>query len=100
MDLIERQAAIDAMKDTFKGTMVGTRVAVDAINRLPSAEPVIHCEDCKWWDQKFDDSPMGYCMAAKHNHYSTHWEIHIQRTYGKNFFCADAEPKEEGEEDD
>ena len=39
MDLIERQAAIDAMKDTFKGTMVGTRVAVDAINRLPSAEP-------------------------------------------------------------
>ena len=39
MDLIDRQAAIDAMKDTFKGTMVGTRVAVDAINRLPSAEP-------------------------------------------------------------
>ena len=38
MDLIDRQAAIDAMKDTFKGTMVGTRVAVDAINRLPSAE--------------------------------------------------------------
>ena len=49
MDLIERQAAIDAMKDTFKGTMVGTRVAVDAINRLPSAEPeIIRCKDCKW----------------------------------------------------
>ena len=69
------------------------------IDNLTSAESeIIHCENCKWWEQKFDDSPMGYCMAAKHNYYSTHWEINIRRTYGKNFFCADAEPKE-GEEE-
>lgn len=69
------------------------------LNLLPSVE-IIRCEDCKWWDQKFDDSPTGYCMAAKHNYYSPHWEINIQRTYGKNFFCADAEPKEDEEEEE
>ena len=70
------------------------------IRYMPSAESeIIRCEDCKWWDQKFDGSPMGYCMAAKHNYHSSHWEINIQRTYRKNFFCADAEPKEEGEEE-
>lgn len=116
-DLISRQAAIDAIiADKIEN---GLPVITDTQGRdfevfnsscdrhakilkeLPSAESeIIRCEDCKWWDQKFDDSPMGYCMAAKHNYYSTHWEINILRTYGKNFFCADAEPKEEGEEDE
>lgn len=96
-DLIKRQAAIGALDKDPMGGLNYNRI----LNNLPSAESeIIRCEDCKWWDQKFDDSPMGYCMAARHNYYSTHWEINIRRTYGKNFFCADAEPKEEGEEDE
>lgn len=98
MDLISRQDVIDAV---IKYCMdYDLRDLLAELEVLPSAESeIIRCEDCKWWNQKFDDSPIGYCMAAKHNYYSSHWEIHIQRTYGKNFFCADAEPKEEGEED-
>lgn len=107
MDLIDRQQAIDKIKDWMKfiGYSHSERnvmeCTIQMLEELPLTESeIIRCEDCKWWDQKFDDSPMGYCMAAKHNYYSPHWEINIQRTYGKNFFCADAEPKEEGEEDE
>ena len=68
---------------------------------LPSAEPeVIRCKDCKWWDRKSKDSPMGYCHACKHGHYSRHWEISIRRTYEEDFFCADAEPKMYGEDEE
>lgn len=96
-DLIRRQDAIDAIDKDIMGGLNYKRI----LREVPSAEPeIIRCEDCKWWDRKFDDSPMGYCMAAKHNYYSSHWEINIQRTYGKNFFCADAEPKEEVKKND
>lgn len=101
-DLIDRQRAIEEIErfDGYLDEDMVDRIKI-AIGRLPSAESeIIRCEDCKWWDQKFDDSPTGYCMAAKHNFYSSHWEINIQRTYGKNFFCADAEPKEDEEEED
>ena len=92
MDLIDRQDAIDAV--TKYCTNYDLRGLLADIEVLPSAESeIIRCKDCKWWDQEFDGSPMGYCMEARHNYRSTHWEINIQRTYGKNFFCADAEPK-------
>ena len=98
MDLINRQDAIEAV--TKYCTEHDLRDLLADLEVLPSVESeIIRCEDCKWWDQKFDNSPTGYCMAAKHNYYSSHWEINIQRTYGKNFFCADAEPKE-GDEDE
>jgi len=70
-----------------------------AIEALKQPE-IIYCKDCKWWDREAEDSPMGYCHACKHNHYSRHWEIHIMRTYEEDFFCADAEPKEEEEEEE
>lgn len=56
---------------------------------------VIRCKGCKWWEREAEDSPMGYCHACKHGHYSRHWEIHIIRTYEEDFFCADAERREE-----
>ena len=68
---------------------------------LPSAEPeVIRCKDCRWWDRESEDSPIGYCHACKHGHYSRHWEISIRRTYEEDFFCADAEPKMYGEDEE
>lgn len=69
------------------------------ITLLPSAQPgIIRCKDCRWWD-KYSET-QGYCMAAKHGYYSSHWEIRIRRTYGEDFFCADAEPIEEDEDDE
>lgn len=108
-DLISRQAAIDAISCdiTVTGRQNAELVAAtigsfaDRIKALPSAEPkIIRCKDCRWWDRESEDSPMGYCHACKHGHYSRHWEISIRRTYEEDFFCADAEPKEEEEEDD
>lgn len=96
-DLISRQAAIDAIGEIHPLDYNAQAIA-EKIKGLPSAQPeVIRCKDCRWWD-KYSET-QGYCMAAKHGYYSSHWEIHIRRTYGEDFFCADAEPiEEEGEE--
>jgi hypothetical protein len=63
MDLIERQAAIDAIKTS--------RYLVDAMEkmiRLPSAQPeIIHCKDCKHWRQQtnYQGAPLsfGFCES-------------------------------------
>ena len=56
---------------------------------------IVRCKDCRWWD-RMEDSKNGYCHAAKHGHYSKHWEIRIYRTYKEDFFCANAERREDG----
>ena len=90
-DLIDRQEAIEAIDAIW--TVTGDKNVAKAwqqIIDLPSAEPkIIHCKDCKWWDSVTGKT--GYCHAAKHGYYSTHWEIHICRTYDGEFYCADAE---------
>lgn len=99
-DLVKRQDAIDAVDvpNLHRGIVSALQ---EILRELPSAEPeIIRCKDCKWWDRKAEDSPIGYCYACRHGHYSRHWEISIIRTYEENFFCADAEPKEEGEENE
>lgn len=53
-------------------------------------QELVRCRDCRWWD-KIGDSPIGYCFACRHGHYSNHWEISIYRTYKGDFFCADGE---------
>lgn len=108
-DLIDRQAAIDALKtdasfvmfdDHGNYTADGLRT-LEVLTALPSVQPeIIRCKDCRWWD-KYDDWDNGYCMAAKHGYWSEHWEISIRRTYKGDFYCADAEPVEdEAEEED
>ena len=91
----------EAIKDIEQNILpiVGGKSLLIAIEALKQPE-IIYCKDCKWWDREAEDSPMGYCHACKHSHYSRHWEINIRRTYEEDFFCADAEPKEEGEEDE
>lgn len=54
-DLIERQAAIDAMAElqgraSTKAELKGISKAWKWIKKLPSAQPdIIHCKDCKHW---------------------------------------------------
>lgn len=76
-DLIRRS---DAIRLAEQGQIQGYPWQFEQLVKLPSAESeIIRCEDCKWWGQKFDDSPMGYCMAAKHNYYSTQMSDLISR---------------------
>lgn len=108
-DLIDRQAAIDCMmrlqredEEAYGASIPegfdGDRAA-EALMQLPSVQPeIIRCKDCRWWD-KYDDWDNGYCMAAKHGYWSEHWEIIIRRTYKGDFYCADAEPKGEFEDE-
>ncbi len=108
-DLISRQVAVAEIskQQTYKMFEGEDTVYFDAndimsvLADLPSAQTeIIYCKDCRWWDKEAEDSRMGYCHACKHSHYSRHWEIRIIRTYEENFFCADAEPKEEGEKNE
>ena len=79
--------------------------AIDAmpVDAIPS-EIVIHCKDCKYWDtdgyDEDDPYTYGYCHAIKHGVYTPNWEISIRRKYKGDFYCADAEPIEEDEEED
>ena len=77
-DLIDRQNAINAMMalkqedDERYGCEIpegfdGKR-AVEALEKLPSAEPeIIRCKDCKHWKQQMDyqDTPLsfGFCES-------------------------------------
>lgn len=97
-DLISRQAAADeliAMQEHIESRMsvVGTTAYEMAIEALREPE-IIRCKDCRWWE-KYGDN-IGYCHAAKHGHISRHWEISIMRTYESDFFCADAERRQDG----
>lgn len=103
-DLIDRQATVDRLKKErsfFKSSEqigIGLDIARMIIEeRVQSAQPeIVRCKDCKWWEKQ-EDSPLGYCNAVKHCHYSRHWEIQIYRRYEPDFFCADGERRSEDE---
>lgn len=82
-----------------EGFCRGISTAMRELENATTADvvPVVRCKECRWWDQK-EDSPYGYCHAAKHAYYSAHWEIGIYRTYKPDWFCADGE-RREGDED-
>ena len=99
-DLIDRQDAIEAICGEVYGLSDMSiedayEIAKEAVEDVPSAEPeIIRCKDCKWWD-KSEDSPFGYCMAMKHGYMTANWEIGIYRRYKGDFYCADAERRED-----
>lgn len=110
-DLITRRAAISTYKTLCSGIackgcpffdskgMTDCRL-LRALHKVQSAQPeIIRCMDCRWWD-RYDDN-IGYCHAAKHGHWSEHWDIRIWRVYRGDFYCADAELRleEEGEDE-
>lgn len=110
-DLISREAAISAMyllqiedEETYGCSIPegfdGERAA-EALRRLPSAEPgLIHCLDCRWWDRLEEDHPYGYCLACRSGTHTERWEISIYRQNRYDFYCADAEPKENEDDDE
>ena len=68
------------------------------LEQLPSAEPkIIRCCDCKWWDRLEEGHPYGYCLACRSGTHTERWDISIYRQCKFDFFCADAEPREDEE---
>ena len=58
MDLIDRQAAIDALKPCAG---VGNR-ALDKLRALPSVEPeIVRCKDCRHFEADIMANPWGVC---------------------------------------
>ena len=101
-DLIDRQAAIKAienLQDCYNGfsDTYDKACIIGVLEEVPSAQPeIVRCGECKWWEKQ-EDSPLGYCYAVKHCHYSRHWEIQIYRRYEPDFFCADGERRNEND---
>ena len=82
------------LDDYAKGFQAGLNAATGEHAPVIDAVAVVRCKDCRWWD-KSEDSPFGYCMAMKHGYMSTNWEIGIYRRYKGDFYCADAERRED-----
>ena len=55
MDLIDRNEAINAIKKCCEPFVPmhtnDLYVAVKAIENLPSAQQIVRCEDCRWWNK-------------------------------------------------
>ena len=76
-DLISRQAAIDAIRaSTSKYTgfmemeMYTDDDAVEAIEALPSAQPVITCDGCKFVGTYDTDFPCRNCIRREKDYYA------------------------------
>ena len=85
----------DELKTAFPpGEMVRTECVRATIDNMPTIKTeIVRCRNCRWWDKENEYS--GYCHAIKHSHYSRHWEISIHRKYEPDFYCADAERRED-----
>jgi len=98
---MSRQIDADRLKKHYAWWRItdSGRDMADLFDEIVDAQPtadvveVVRCENCKWWDNE-DNGPFGYCHAAKHCHYSRHWEIQIYRKTEPDFFCKDGEQKE------
>lgn len=69
MDLISRQAAIDRavpLEIFGKTVMI---VAVSEIERLPSAQPVITCDGCRFVGTYDTDFPCRNCLRKERDYY-------------------------------
>ncbi len=75
MDLINRQDAINAVKDVLKKTPAIAIRVMETIKRLPCVQPeIIQCKDCKHW--KVNGGKQEHILCED----ST-----------SDYFCADAE---------
>lgn len=111
-DLISRQAALDALSayvnlDEYyhdrKCKNIPMLSAKRYLENAPSLEGVtgvIRCENCKWWNRLEDGHPYGYCRACRSGTHTERWEISIYRQNRYDFYCADAEPKENEDDDE
>ena len=80
-DLIDRQAAIDAVDEALTRVFVEHRdIAEKMINKIPSAQPeIVRCKDCKFYSPMNRETKTGICNLTMH------------QNFGDNWFCAGAE---------
>ena len=64
-DLISRQAAIEALIDTF--TYIDPMALIEVISKVPSARPgLIRCKDCKQY-RRWIDTDICFCDRNESN---------------------------------
>ena len=76
-DLIDRQDAIDAFQTVGSAFVYGDDVCkaiVSRLKKLPTAEPIIRCKDCKHYNAGYECLIEGYGIE-----------------HDEDWFCADAE---------
>ena len=74
-DLISRQAAIDAIHNLYaihgsEGSWIDQKDAFKALNSLPSAQPVITCDGCKFVGTYDTDFPCCNCIRREKDYYA------------------------------
>ena len=96
MDLIDRQAAIDALEKGLpseplkskytEGITVGFGLAITWIEQLPAVQPqpVVRCKDCKYWKDSDGVYRRGVDAESK-------CPLNIQEVYAGTFYCGYAE---------
>lgn len=111
-DLISRQGALNALSayinlaEYYHGKkcedipMLSAKRYLENAPSLESVTGVIRCENCKWWNRLKKGNPYGDCRACKSETQTERWDIHIQRQCKFDFYCADAEPKENKDNDE
>lgn len=126
-DLISRTAAIDAIDGLGRYMLPNGILYADAINalrRLPSAQPERTCDTCRYNGLEWDEEPCDSCtMGGESCHWKPsaqpeiirckeceHWDTSWQNDYAPNyhycpfvdgthrgdFYCADAERRTDG----
>lgn len=89
-DLIDRQAAIDALCDEYCGGWQDCKYYpncenLKSIEQLPSAQPeIIRCKDCRHWADNYVKTPSGKFVK---NHYCSRGVT----SAWSEWFCADGE---------
>ena len=96
-DLIDRQAAIDALNDYCENKCVNRwcfgcqyEVSKYVLKALPSAQPeIVRCKNCKWWNEFYRE-----CQ-------SPNWDTKTDDYFivPAGFFCGWGERKDDGRPD-
>ena len=79
---IYRQDAVDAINELHDKPNAWLDLAVEALEKLPSAEPeIIKCKDCKFYSPMNRKTKTGICSLTMHQNFGDEW------------YCAGAERK-------
>lgn len=83
-DFISRQAAIDALIEWYGCEPPDIGAFENIIEKMPPAQPVIRCKDCKFYIPMNRETKTGICNLTMH------------QNFGDDWFCAGAERRQDG----
>lgn len=96
-----KDAEMNSIVSVFSSEpMLSVKHYLENAPSLEGVTGVIRCENCKWWDRLEEGHPYGYCHACKSGTHTERWDISIYRQSRYDFYCADAEPKEDEVDDE